>query len=82
MTVRELLLQRKTLLEGIKVYDLLDEQLDSYLSKDNREPENFILFSEEEYVAESTIVGIRQEVYKLRAELTDKLDRLESAEVA
>jgi hypothetical protein len=81
MTVRELLLQRKTLLEGIKVYDLIDEYLDSYLSKDNREPENFILFSEEEYVTESTIVTVRQDIFKLKSELTNSLDKLEGAEV-
>jgi hypothetical protein len=81
MTVREALALKVKLQEKIKVYETIDTYLDSFISKDNREPENYILFGEDVYVSEDAIVETRGKIYELQKIEESTLTELENKEV-
>jgi hypothetical protein len=81
MTVREALALKVKLQERIKVYETIDSYLDSFISKDNREPENYILFGEDIYVSEDAIVETRGKIYEIQKVEENALTELENKEV-
>ena len=80
MTIRQLLEKRNDLLEEIKIHEALDEYLDTFLSKDNRGPEGFMIFAEDRYVSEESIITVRQKVYKEKEAVDAQLTALEDME--
>jgi hypothetical protein len=81
MTVRQILDKRNDLLEEIKVYETLDEYIDTFLSKDNRGPESFMIFAEDKYVSEDSIIKVRQNIYKQKEVVELELNNLEEMEL-
>lgn len=81
MKLKDALEKRSSLIQEIKIFEAIDEFLEDFLSKDNREPQRYITADNEKYVTEEIIFSTKQKLSLLCDEIKVSLQELEESNV-